>query len=728
MTNTSRAGCTIIAGNYLAQARVLANSFRSFHPEAAFFALIIDDADAILSKEEPFTVVRLSELEIPSLDLLCSRYTVRELCTAVKPALLAYLLEQQKREKVLFLDPDILVTASLAPLFDALETADIIVTPHATTPIPREIKPNERDVLRVGAYNLGFIGIKGNDTTHQALRWWDNRLSDGCYEKPEDGLFFDQKWTDLLSGYLDNISVIRDCGYNMAYWNLHERNLSKEHDAYFVNGQPLRFYHFSGFLPEKPGTLTKYDTTHTLDNQALGQLHAHYARLLREAGYDTYRHFPYTPQPVAAIPGAATVSTPSASEPTRISFAERRHSWKPYQRFCRLMRTIMGQRLFMRVRHLLRTLEHPRELARAFSHATGAQKYPGFGLNMAGYIDHTSGVAEALRGNIRAVEAAGIPYTVSSTTGGLERPFRFNMVHVNADQIPVFIRHAGRAYFHDRYSIGYWVWEVKPFPEQWLTHFAPLQEIWTASTFTADIFSAVSPVPVHIIPHVIEVAPRASKTRREFGIPEDRFVFLFIFDFRSVFERKNPLAILGAFRRAFPEGKSVTLVFKSLNAGEYPSEAAQWKEAMKGLPCIHLQETMPRNDIDSLLACCDAYISLHRSEGFGMTIAEAMLLGKPVIATNYGGNVDFMHEYNAFPVRYEEVSLSQDFGPYPMGSTWAEPDLDHAARQMRFVFDHPKETSLNAKRGQATIAKQYSAQAVGTQIKERLKFLERYYL
>jgi glycosyltransferase involved in cell wall biosynthesis len=725
--STSRAGCTIIAGNYLAQARVLARSFRAFHPEADFYVLLADDPRSVpvAAGKEPFLLVTLDELALPDLPALRAHSSLKELATAVKPAFLQHLLERKGHEKALFLDPDILVLDSLEPLFQALDRSSVLLTPHALSPVPRGVIPGDREILLVGTYNLGFIGVARTPEGLRILEWWADRLTDGCKEDIRNGLFVDQKWMDLVPGFTDEAEIIRDPGYNVAYWNLHERVLTQEKGVYLVNGLPLRFYHFSGYLPEKPEQTAVYETTQRVTDQpALVALRRRYAELLREAGYDLHKHAPYA---FAAPPPAAPASvlTPPPS------LLARRHQWEPYQRFCRLMRRMLGTKRFLALRaRIRRSTPQPA----AVHYAPGALQLIPFGVNVSGYLSDTSGVAQATRGNLDALTAAGVPHVFSplshaarSTNAYPEQPYRFNLIQLNADQTPIFAGGVKREYFHDRYSIGYWMWEAHPFPERWLRNFSPLQEIWTASRFTADILSAVSPVPVRIIPHAVRISPPGAKGRADFGLPADRFLFLFVFDYLSVFERKNPLAIVSAFREAFPSGEPVTLVLKTLHGDDCPAERRILREALRGLPAVHLEEDMPRADVEDLLACCDAYVSLHRSEGFGLTIAEAMALGKPVIATRYGGNTDFMDAETAFPVEYTEVTTTRDHGPYMAGSRWAEPDIAHAARCMRSVFDHPADAAAKAAKARDRMRTAYTPLAIGRLMQERLEQLARYY-
>jgi len=358
-----------------------------------------------------------------------------------------------------------------------------------------------------------------------------------------------------------------------------------------------------------------------------------------------------------------------------------------------------------------------------------------FGLNVAGAVDSEGGVAEATRGYIRAVKAGGIPYALNNFRVSRsmtmdrrykaevvsEHPFGVNLICINSNHTPRFYRHAGRGYFAGRYNIGCWVWELASFPEKWKNQFNCYDEIWAPSAFCAGSFTRSATVRIHTMPYVIDPPTVLPHARAKFGIPEKAFMFLFMFDYYSIFERKNPLAIIEAFRKAFRHSEPVMLVIKSLNADISPYNCARLKSAGRGFPVIFLDQYISREDSWGLLACCDVYVSLHRSEGFGLTLAEAMSLGKPVIATDYSGNTDYMTAYNSFPVRYRLKELDRRFGPYEKGTVWADPDIDHAAGWMRQVYDNPayaKDIGLRAARD---IAGTHGSCEIGRRIKNRLE-------
>jgi len=366
------------------------------------------------------------------------------------------------------------------------------------------------------------------------------------------------------------------------------------------------------------------------------------------------------------------------------------------------------------------------------SHVSPAQ-YP-FGVNIAGYIQGEFGVAEVARASIRALESSDLPYALNNVRASIHRhedktfdkfteenPYAINLVHVNADQVPVFAHEKSADYFKRRYNIGYWFWELSKFPPQWRSSFDYFQEIWVASAFCQESIARLSPVPVVKMTFPILVDDAAAVSDRSaFRLPEEKFLFLFSYDYLSVFERKNPLGVLQAFRTAFGYQNDCMLVIKSINSVHAPEQVSMLKRAAQGLNIHFLDGNASRKQMTSLIASCDSYISLHRSEGFGLGMAEAMYMGKPVIATGYSGNLEFMNQNNSFLVRYQLAELEQNYGPYEKGNIWAEPDIEHAAELMKLVFENRSLSQQVALRAEMDMKTRMTPEMAGKEMKDRL--------
>jgi glycosyltransferase involved in cell wall biosynthesis len=201
---------------------------------------------------------------------------------------------------------------------------------------------------------------------------------------------------------------------------------------------------------------------------------------------------------------------------------------------------------------------------------------------------------------------------------------------------------------------------------------------------------------------------------------------LFTFDFHSVFQRKNPLAVIEAFKSAFRPAEGPHLVLKSINGVNRSKQLARLKEATDERTDIHIFDGyITPDEQHGLIAACDAYVSLHRAEGFGLTMAEAMAFGKPVIATGYSGNLEFMDTGNSHLVPYELATIPAGCDPYPEGGEWAEPDVDAAAALMRQVYDHPADARLLGQRARADIERLHCPQARAAFLAARLDTIER---
>ena len=360
------------------------------------------------------------------------------------------------------------------------------------------------------------------------------------------------------------------------------------------------------------------------------------------------------------------------------------------------------------------------------------------GVNVSGYLDTESGMGEAARASIRSLEAAGIPIALNNVASRLRKqdasyagafvddnPHPFNLVHLNADNMGWFADGRGKRYFSSRYTIGYWFWELSAFRDEWVQFFDYVDEVWAASDFVRDAFAPWSPVPVVRMPLPIVQPAVPPLGRSHFRLPERATVFLYVFDVSSQTERKNPAGAIEAFRRARFAHDEAVLALKFTNA-EYDREAVRALRARaEGLNVRFLDGYMDRAELWALLASADCYFSPHRSEGFGLTMLEAMSLGKPVIATAYSGNLDFMTPDNSFLLGYRLTTLERDYGPYMRGASWADPDLDEAARLLRAIVEQPDEAHRRGDAARRQLAIERSPAATGAVVRARLDAIRR---
>ncbi len=287
---------TLCSNNYLAHAVSLGKSLISHHPDYSFRIGLVDrQIDRIDYQSLPFEVEEVDSIGISRLEELVLKYTVRELNTAVKASYFKYFFRQvEENDAVIYLDPDILVFHRFDELERLLGEKDIVLTPHFTTPIQDEKHQQEEDFLNSGLYNLGFIAIKKTTIGMQLVEWWDKRLMDKGFIRFEKGMFTDQIWINFVPLYFQNTVLLNHKGYNVAYWNLHERRLK---DTKTVISQereyPLVFYHFSGYNPDHPDEISKYQDRYTFTSrQDIEGVFKEYRNRLIENGYPDYIRIP----------------------------------------------------------------------------------------------------------------------------------------------------------------------------------------------------------------------------------------------------------------------------------------------------------------------------------------------------------------------------------------------------------------------------------------------------
>jgi glycosyltransferase involved in cell wall biosynthesis len=259
-------------------------------------------------------------------------------------------------------------------------------------------------------------------------------------------------------------------------------------------------------------------------------------------------------------------------------------------------------------------------------------------------------------------------------------------------------------------------------PREWLYALDRVDELWAGSTFVAEAMRRSTAKPVVKIPPAIELALSRLWRRSDFGLPEDRFLFLFTFDFNSVVKRKNPQGTVTAFKRAFGARRDVGLVIKSTNGALQPERLRALESLIDGDERVTVKdEFLNRDALLGLQSVVDAFVSLHRAEGFGLGLAESMYLGKPVIGTAYSGNLEFMSESNSCLVDFELVPLSEgDYVYADSRGRWAEPDVEHAAYQMRRLVDDAAFRDRIAAAARHDMRSRFSRAATASLIRSRL--------
>lgn len=788
--------CTIVARNYLPQARVLTKSFLASHPDGRVTVLVIDGTGEFRdSSNEQFEMLTVGDLVGDQNDLqrMAALYSVLEYATALKPWLLRTLLARGSHT-VMYLDPDIQVFSPLTQIDRLAQDHELVLTPHVTSPMPRDgKKTGESTLLSAGMYNLGFIAV--GQRSQAFLDFWCARLRRDCVVDPHGMKFVDQRWIDFAPGIFDS-AILRDPSYNVAYWNLDHRTLSEESGTYLVTSQPLRFFHFSGYSPQARHLLSKHQMPNPRillsEDPVLLQLCNEYAEFLESEGYQTSptkEEYAYSRlangisfdqhirrlyrQEVARADRGLCEYPPN---PFTIDGAEKLRAWlnepaeecatkSPISRYIAALyksridvqaaipdglgsnqdmlaawaqQEVVAQRLD---RRLVRSQDYSNTDAQVLRElptwAPPDALRPGF--TVIGYLKAELGVGEWGRLTAQAVEAAGIPlatHRITSTTSRQLHPYESvrvdvydldtNILAVNADQLPYVSKMLGDRCFHGRYNIGQWAWELEEFPSEWSGSFDLVDEVWAISEFARTSLALVTKKPVFVCPPAI-VPPTSTPQidRNALGLPEKRFIYLFAFDLLSVLERKNPLGLIDAFKRAFPTVDSPLLVLKIINGDQRVADLERIRLAVRDRSDIMIMDQyLTAQEQAALMNAADCYISLHRSEGFGLTMAEAMAIGKPVIATAYSGNMDFMDATIAYLVRWKPGTVPAGCAPYAVGSHWAEPDLDDAARLIRSVFENQSEAARVGERARRCVLEEHGTSARAKFIKQRFEEIQ----
>lgn len=920
---TSPLACTIVANNYLAYARAFTRSFLARHPEGKVCVLIVDRPQpGHRYQDEPFAVTFADQLGIPDFPHFAFRYSILELNTAVKPFFLLHLHRTLGCDRICYFDPDILVLGDLGDLYGRLAQVDAVLTPHLTAPLEDDKVPSEREILLSGTYNLGFLGISFNERTLPFLDWWARRLYLECLHQVERGLFVDQRWMDLAPSFLATVEILRDPGYNMAYWNLAHRRLGGGPGAWTVNGVPLRFYHFSGYDFRRPELISKFQNRFTFkDRPDVAPLFRLYTESIGREGQETVQGYPYQygrfengvavpevarkalqrvdpagkrwPDPFTTLTPdsffdwlrrpvddhesiplprlalllwdhredlqkffvrpwgqdrlrfahwfAGSTGAPEQVDPAFTEAVERAlrktgaPSREPEEKEEILAdlsslgdpdavgrrEALSGEEIEWltadagleprrrpRVPRLVMEMHRRRaDLLRAFPDPLGADRealalwYSTFGrleyrlpapvvlpvlrtltlrkqawarlwwekqrrrnpalavpapeaaaearpaaparrrprppagpegLNVIGWSTAPTGVGEACRGTLAALEHAGIPAAVWPLDGRLDGapgaaaegagqglPFEVSLYHVNADMMATIQGRLPRSFTAGRYRIGYWFWELSYFPLAFAEAFRHVDEVWAPTAFCQESFRCIAPVEVRRVPPCVLPTEAVPASREDLGIDPRAFLFFFAFDVLSVPERKNPAGLLAAFSRVAREsrGRPVHLLLKLNHPEAQPFFVEELQRLATGLPVSLLTGTLPREGLNGLTAACDAYVSLHRSEGLGLPLIEAMYLGKPVVATGYGGVTDFLDDETGFVVRHRLAPLEKPQGPYPAGAVWAEPDVEHAASVMRSLAEAPESALPKVEAARRRVQDLYAPEAAGRRLR-----------
>ena len=774
----------MIAKNYLAHARVLARSLAEQDPSARLWVLIIDDfAGYIDPAREPFEIITPADIGCEPFDQMAVWYSVLELSTAVKPWLLRYLLAETNGP-VTYLDPDIKAFLPLTRLDELADRHGVVLIPHNNEPVPFDgCRPTQIDIMIAGVYNLGYVSVASRPEVDRLLDWWADRLRRDCRVDPQWGYFVDQRWFDLAPGLLTDVAIVREPEYNVAYWNLFNRRLGHDGTQYLVNDRPLAFFHFSGFDPQHPLVLSRHQNRIDVAAEPmLERLLAEYAAEVMAEDHALSRDWPYG---FAALADGTVLDRSTRALYDEYAESENGEALSPFtiegvRRFeawlrepapgtapsvNRVLARVYAERTDLQAAYpnisgrdgpklaqwaedygrkeiplLAKIGIDGRAAAGRVGHGGAIDRQPGraggsgpmepWGVNLVGPFQSELQGGRRARVLLDVLDSAGIPALPvhSQTVGGSEEEFPFlaaepdeaafpvNLICLGPESLPEFAKQAGEGFFAARFSVGLWAWPLSEFPEEWRERFTLVDEIWVPSEHTAAALAGRS-CPVTTVPLWAASSTPPAHSRDALGWGEGDTVFLAHVDLLEDVERQNPDGVIEAFTRTFEAGSGAKLAIACEHAQRGPEAQARLQALADGHPDVHLLDDPPRD----ALALCECFVSLHRAVAFGSAIAAAMAAGKPAIATAYSGNLDYMTAENGYLVDHSLAEIGAGHDPYPASARWAEPDLDHAARLMREVFDAPDQARARGARAASDIAARYSVAAVGELIGRRLE-------
>ncbi|HUO22895.1 MAG TPA: glycosyltransferase family 4 protein [Caulobacteraceae bacterium] len=300
-----------------------------------------------------------------------------------------------------------------------------------------------------------------------------------------------------------------------------------------------------------------------------------------------------------------------------------------------------------------------------------------------------------------------------------------NVFAINGDEVEQATAHLNDPNFGSAFNVIAPAWELSRYPAEWAKQLDKFDEIWAMSDFVRASIGAATSTPVIRMPLVVEPALSAIMNRRALALPEHAFIFLFFFDYSSYLARKNPFAVLEAFNRLVERNPKAPfhLVLKHKGGQSSPADEKRFKATVgKHSDQIQIIDRRLSNaETRNLIRNSDCFVSLHRSEGFGYGLAEAMALGTPAVATGYSGNLDFMNDANSWLVDYDLVPVQPGEYPHAEQQVWADPRIPHAVEAMEAVWNNRPLARQKARRAALDIARDYSSAAVGFGYVKRLE-------
>ncbi len=751
---------TIIYSNYMAHAAALHASAKKHLKDTSVLVYVLDCGRNEKARLTDFAKEHGIELDPGFIDSLrfaddikridCSKrrkiYGVTELCTSAKASIFLELIAEFGRNTHFsYVDPDIEFYSDCSSFFEEAEKHSFYLMPHFLEPPEDSYFPNPQTILAAGTHNFGYLGITPSySKVTEALLWWERRLERECVVDLQGQIFVDQKWGSFFANQ-PGAGICLSPEYNVAYWNLHDRHIFKAGNTTMVSGMPLGFFHFSGYDPQNPLALSKHQTRFSLKAlpNAYQQLFLSYAKKLMSFGYAQWHSFKAQKE----SPAPQTLPSRQVFLPALYRSPEDIAHMIPLKAAF-WTTALVARKHFQLAKVFIKTLvikgplqaakdtiwQYGRCAKKALKMLTLRNRPIQTSPNKSkfaviGYFSDESGTGEGGRCIANAVFEISDDcclYDISNTSSSRKlHDFKHKdravvlrnndhvdtlIVAVNADRVNGIINSGYDNLFQKaRKKIGYWWWETEDFPRRWIHASYYFDEIWVATEFIKRTLEKALPVPVKLMPPLLDldIHPGRNKTSLVPNIDKQPY-FLMLFDGYSNIHRKNPSGAIIAFKRAkelLGASFNARLVIKAINLSDKDKMIVEGQT--RGLCCTVISKYLSKEVLLDLLGGCSGFISLHRSEGLGLNIIDAMLLERPVIATKYSGNLDFMNENNSCLIDGKIVGTSMIHGVY-QGSTWMEPDTEQAAEAIVEILSNPEKAAKKGRLARQDIIKKYN--------------------
>lgn len=739
MSNSSTVAFTVTNSNMAANAMVLLEDLSRIHPNwdrrvISSEPINLENARRLDAKVMPASNIGMGEF-------LAFRIGFPEsfILKAMIPWAFNWLFEQGYR-KAIFFGPQVRCYSPLIELSRGLFANSAVLIPRVLQPHNDSLTPNDSNLRTEGHFDSDLVGFSNTENSKQLLlRWMDSWRNLWFY--PDIGGSSDPTLSilELMPSVLDRVFILCAPGYQVSRWNLHDREMTyNKSDATWelIAGSQLRTMNFLGLIDRE---ITGSQLNRNVRPAWMRRLISDYLEKIQNNGYPGRKisHSEFQNRIFSVPSNYRQAALKSSAIRGALFNAESMASVRKILReFMKLPdgelpdfpwllaeATRQVPELAQNLVGLTSTQQHAR--LRSWYVKDGSSKFhlPLSSISMSsnrkaktrptinvfGYFTAQNGLAEAARSTARALSHPVSDCHNVNYLGGTPSPYAhpgvalslphpdptIDIVHLNCSGVPLFLNTHGEVWNRSSYKIGFWLWELETLPPQALETSRLFNEIWCTSEFNCACFRQLGNIPIRLAPLLVNPSLPALARANSYRLPESPissrpYLFLTMADFFSCPERKNPLASVQAYVEAFPRDNGETgLLVKVSNTGVRPDYFEMLQSASRGRRDVQfLLENLNACDLAQLLKRSTALVSLHTTEGYGLPIAEAMALGRPVIATNYGGNVDFCKGANTFLIDYKLVTLDRQIGPYEKGTCWASPNLEEAARAFRSIYKY----------------------------------------